>query len=146
MPSTERTHLSTVPGAAPPAPTPTRLRASDAEREDAVARLHHALGEGRLDLADVEPRVAAAYAAQYRDELPPLLADLPAGPTVPGTSPGSAPSWAEVWLHVVWRLRASLLGAADRPTPAQCRTAARLTLLAVAWLLLWAFVGAAVIA
>ena len=42
-----------------PPESPTRLRASDAEREDTVAQLHQALGEGRLDLADNESRVAA---------------------------------------------------------------------------------------
>ncbi len=52
-------------------PSP-RVRASTSEREETVARLHHALGEGRLDLAETETRIAAAYAAQYRDELPPL--------------------------------------------------------------------------
>ena len=62
-----------------PAPTPpTPVRASDADRNDVVDRLQHALGEGRLDLAETEERVTAAYAARYRSDLPPLLADLPA--------------------------------------------------------------------
>lgn len=62
-------------GATPtPSPAPSfPVRASDAEREDTVARLHHALGEGRLDLAETEVRVAAAYVARYRSELSPLL-------------------------------------------------------------------------
>ena len=68
-----------------------RVRASDADRADTVARLHHALGEGRLDLAETDERVAAAYAARYRSELPPLLADLPdaIGPDGLGTRPGA---------------------------------------------------------
>ena len=63
---------------APPVPARTRpLRASDAERESMVRLLHHALGEGRLDLQETETRVAAAYAAVYRSELPALFDDLP---------------------------------------------------------------------
>lgn len=124
-------------------PTPAPVRASHAEREETVARLHHALGEGRLDLAETEDRVAAAYAAQRRDELPPLLADLPSGtPREPGTG---VPTWAQLWVAAVWRVRAALLGAGDRPTPAQCRTAAWLSAVALVWTTLWAVVGAAVV-
>jgi hypothetical protein len=89
--------------ATPPCtPEPMRQRASDAEREDTVARLHHALGEGRLDLAETEERSVAAYAAQYRDE-------------------------------------------PDRPTAAQCRTAALLVALAVLWTIAGAFLGASLV-
>ena len=69
---------------------PNPVRASDAEREAVVARLHAALGEGRLDLAETEERVAAAYAARYRHELPATLADLPDADTAPGATPRSA--------------------------------------------------------
>ncbi|HEY2223127.1 DUF1707 domain-containing protein [Actinomycetospora sp.] len=41
------------------------MRASDAERGDAVRLLQHALGEGRLDLQETETRVAAAYASVH---------------------------------------------------------------------------------
>jgi hypothetical protein len=61
--------------------TTTPVRASDAEREAAVARLHHALGEGRLDLTETDRRIAAACAAVFREDLPPLLADIPAAET-----------------------------------------------------------------
>jgi hypothetical protein len=122
---------------------PARVRASNAEREEAVARLHHALGEGRLDLAEVEPRVAAAYAAQYRDELPLLLADLPqSGSAHTGTD---APSWSELWVSAVWRARIAVLGASDRPTTAQCRTAALLVALAVLWTIACGFLGAGLV-
>jgi hypothetical protein len=120
----------------------SRVRASDAEREDAVARLHAALGEGRLDLAETEERSVAAYAARFRDELPALLADLPGTLCAPGDS--GAPAWRDVWVSIVWRARATLLGAADRPNPAQCRTAVWLTALAMVWMTVWAVVGAVV--
>src|SRR5437867_6344007 len=89
-----------LPAPAPaedPPPAARGVRASDAEREAAVARLHHALGEGRLDLAEADTRVAAAYSARYRSELPPLLADLPdSGPAEPDT-----PTWAAVWIALL---------------------------------------------
>jgi DUF1707 SHOCT-like domain len=128
-----------------PAEPVSRVRASDTEREDAVARLHAALGEGRLDLAETEERVAAAYAARFRDELPPLLADLPTTfASFPGGS--ASPAWNDVWVSIVWRARTTLLGAGDRPTPAQCRTAVWLTVLAMVWMTVWAVVGAAAVA
>jgi len=86
--------------------TATSIRASDAEREAVVARLHQALGEGRMDLAETDERVAAAYAATYREDLPPLLADIPAG----AGAPAGAPQRAAVWTTIVWRARATLWG------------------------------------
>lgn len=86
--------------------TPTAsagMRASDAEREDTIARLHQALAEGRLDLAETDERVAAAYAARYRDELPPLLADLPHSGSAPSGAWSAAPAWTELWTSTVWR-------------------------------------------
>jgi hypothetical protein len=53
------------------------VRASDAEREDAVAALQRALGEGRLELDETDVRLTAAYSARYRHELVSLLDDLP---------------------------------------------------------------------
>ncbi|GAA4683262.1 hypothetical protein Prum_066590 [Phytohabitans rumicis] len=41
--------------------------------------LRAAMTEGRLDLTEGEQRLAAAYAATFRDELAPLAADLPDG-------------------------------------------------------------------
>jgi hypothetical protein len=149
---TAMTAPTTAPTAPPPptpAPDPSRLRASDAEREQAVARVHHALGEGRLSLAEAEERSAAAYAAQYRDELPPLLTDLPlsgAGPAS-GAASGAAdaPAWTALWVSVVWRARIALRGASDRPTAAQCRTGALLLALAVLWTVGFAFLGAGLV-
>jgi Domain of unknown function (DUF1707) len=53
------------------------VRASNAEREKAVALLQRALGEGRITMAEFEERVAAAYAAKTRGDLDVLTADLP---------------------------------------------------------------------
>jgi hypothetical protein len=139
--TTETTPLPR-PGALPPpeADASARVRASTSEREESVARLHHALGEGRLDLDETETRVAAAYAAQYRDELPPLLADLPAGAGFGST----APAWQEIWVSAVWRARTTVTGApGERPAPGDCRTAALLVVTALIWMTICAVLGAA---
>jgi hypothetical protein len=147
-PTTTQPTTPTTPTAPPPpAPDPSRVRASDAEREHAVARVHHALGEGRLSLAEAEERTAAAYAARYRDELPPLLTELP---TVPGGSTSAAPlagapAWTELWVAAVWRARTALWGASDRPTPAQSRAGALLLALAVLWTVGFAVLGAGLV-
>ena len=126
----------------------TSIRASDAEREDAVQQLHQALGEGRLDLAETETRVAAAYTAVYREELPVLLDDLPEADAMAALMSGAdAPSWHTVWTALVWRARASLWdgpGAAGRnpPRPEQRRLAALLLVLAGLWFLACATIGA----
>jgi hypothetical protein len=60
-------------------PGPHRIRASDEEREQIATILRAAMTEGRLSLEEGEQRLAAAYAATYRDELGPLTADLPDG-------------------------------------------------------------------
>jgi hypothetical protein len=53
------------------------VRASDAEREQTVARLRRAFADGRLTQPELEERAGAAYAAQTRAQLADLTADLP---------------------------------------------------------------------
>jgi hypothetical protein len=139
---------ATPAGPADPA-QPGPIRASDAEREDTVRLLHEALGEGRLDLPETETRVAAAYAAVYRGELPTLLADLPEQrqdvEAFPETT--AAPNWGTLWTALVWRARVSLWDgpAASRrvpPGPGQRGLAALLLVLAGLWLLISAMIGA----
>jgi hypothetical protein len=54
------------------------LRAGDADREAVAEILRTALGEGRLELTEVDERLAQTYAARTYAELEPLVADLPA--------------------------------------------------------------------
>ena len=61
----------------PPRP---EIRISDADRERAAGRLHTALGEGRITVAELEERLAVVYAARYASDLVPPLADLPGEP------------------------------------------------------------------
>ncbi len=78
---------------------PTRMRASDAEREEFAEFLRAAVADGRLSLAEGDERLAKAYAATYRDELAPLTTDLPVdGPTGQQSEPDFA-------AHVRRRLR-----------------------------------------
>lgn len=58
-------------------PERSTQRASDSDREIVVERLRTAAEEGRLDLAEFEERMAAAYTSKTYGELAPLTADLP---------------------------------------------------------------------
>jgi hypothetical protein len=53
------------------------LRASDAEREQIVTRLHKAATEGRIAAEELEQRVSAALKARTYGELDATVADLP---------------------------------------------------------------------
>lgn len=119
------------------------VRASDAERAAAADRLHAALGEGRLDLAETEDRLATAYAARYRCDLLPLFADLPA-PEPPGLRAG----WARVWQGMVrqtWDSAARARGIASTdPSKGQQRATSIVLVAAALWMMLCLLVGLAV--
>ncbi len=70
------------------------MRVSDADRAQVADRLARAHGEGRLTLVEYDERVRAAHGAVVRDDLAPLLTDLPAevGPTAGPRSPAGAPA------------------------------------------------------
>jgi hypothetical protein len=53
------------------------VRASNAEREAAVALLTKAVGEGRITMAEFDERTQSAYAARTKRELDALTDDLP---------------------------------------------------------------------
>lgn len=63
-------------------PDPPGIRISDADREQAAARLHQALAEGRITVSELEERLSVVYGARYEAELLPPLADLPGGAVV----------------------------------------------------------------
>lgn len=72
-------------------PTPG-LRASDADREATVTRLHRAATEGRLDPDELEERLSAAYAAKHCTDLEVLTADVtPPAPRTPAAAWGGTP-------------------------------------------------------
>ena len=57
------------------------IRASDAEREESVARLREASVEGRLTLEEFTDRITSAYDARTQADLEALVRDLPAQAT-----------------------------------------------------------------
>jgi Domain of unknown function (DUF1707)/Cell wall-active antibiotics response 4TMS YvqF len=59
----------------------SRLRASDADRDQAADVINSALAEGRLTAEEHSDRLDAIYSAKTHAELVPLLDDLPAKPT-----------------------------------------------------------------
>ena len=55
----------------------SRLRASDADREQAAAVLNTALAEGRLSVAEHSERLDGVYSAKTQAEIVPFVEDLP---------------------------------------------------------------------
>ncbi|MCW2913668.1 MAG: hypothetical protein JWN52_1736 [Actinomycetia bacterium] len=71
-----------------PAPAdPSRLRASDTDRDQAADHLREALAEGRLTPEEHAERIELVYSAKTYAELAPVLEDLPVAPTA-----GQAPT------------------------------------------------------
>jgi hypothetical protein len=56
---------------------PREMRASDADRERVAEILRQAAADGRLDLGELDERLAVVYAARTYAELEPVTADLP---------------------------------------------------------------------
>jgi hypothetical protein len=80
---------------------PVRVRASDADRDTTVDLLQDAITRGLLTHDEGGERMAVAFAATYRDELPALTADLP--PVAP--PPRAASGWLTLWAMLVAQLR-----------------------------------------
>jgi hypothetical protein len=101
---------------APARPDPT-MRVSDAERTEVTNALCRHFGDGRLDEAELNDRLAQATAAKTRADLEPLLTDLPSFETAP---PPPRPrqfrpmAWMLVGLLVAVTVLASLAGSAWR--------------------------------
>lgn len=129
------------------------LRASHQDREAVVRRLHAAVGEGCLELEEAEERMAKAYAARRRDDLEPLLADLPERETVPQVAVGWTPLWSAVvgQARMVWMGPDAVVGSGaspttgvhGQPTRRQSVVVAVGLVAAVLWLVLWVLIGLA---
>lgn len=76
------------------------IRISDADREQAVARLRQALAEGRITVVELDERVAAVYAAKHAVDLHEPLADLPGAPVVALPVGNAGPDEHVLELHV----------------------------------------------
>ncbi|WP_031467016.1 DUF1707 SHOCT-like domain-containing protein [Sciscionella sediminilitoris] len=56
---------------------PNGMRASDADREKVAQALHKAMADGRIDVSELDERLATVYKAKTIGELTPVTADLP---------------------------------------------------------------------
>ncbi|HEX6515229.1 MAG TPA: DUF1707 domain-containing protein [Nocardioidaceae bacterium] len=71
---------------------PSRLRISDDERHQVAEVLRQAAGEGRIDLAELDERLEATYAAKTYADLVPITADLPVHGRVQSRAPQPRPA------------------------------------------------------
>lgn len=95
----------------PPEPLPPGgVRASDAERDEAIGELKEQFIAGRLSQDTFLYRMNAALEARHQSDLPPLLADLPA--------PRAAGAW---WGDLVSRGRAFWCRHVQPDTPSRLR-------------------------
>ncbi|HEY1571460.1 MAG TPA: DUF1707 domain-containing protein [Pseudonocardiaceae bacterium] len=67
------------------------LRASDADRERVAKILHDAMGEGRLDINELDERLQSVYQAKTLGDLVPLTADLPVSAQTVAPVPAGSP-------------------------------------------------------
>jgi hypothetical protein len=134
------------PAEQPAAPAPAGIRASDAEREQTIARLHAAVGEGRLRLDEADERVSTVYGMRYREELPAVLADLPGDGHHVHLTGDAPPGWREIWSSVVWHGMQTLHGGpVPRPTPQDTVAAARVAVAMVLLFVLSVVLGAGLV-
>jgi uncharacterized protein DUF1707/cell wall-active antibiotic response 4TMS protein YvqF len=82
------------------------IRASDAEREQAVELLRRHSVDGRLTLEEFTGRIERAYEARTREELEALTRDLPET-AVPASAPARARKQASRWM-------VSVMGGTDK--------------------------------
>jgi len=62
---------------------PDQLRISDSDRHRVAEHLREAAGDGRIDLDELDERLAATYAARTYADLVPITRDLPSRPDYP---------------------------------------------------------------
>src|SRR3954469_8744500 len=86
-----------------------RLRASDAERAATVQAVQDAMARGQLTHEEGDERMAAAFAARYRDELPALTADLAPAAVATLALPAG---WRALWSALVIQVRAEVAATA----------------------------------
>ena len=114
---------------------PPRMRASDVDREEVVQTLLDGIARGLLTLDEGDERVAAAYAARFRDELPRLTADLPPAPASAPVAPGwralARLAWLQVRTAVAGLWRGIRRAARSRPPRLAAVAAATVALLAL---------------
>ena len=91
-------------------PDPSQLRISDADRHRVAEILREAAGEGRLEIAELDERLEATYAARTYADLVPITHDLP----VQGSSPQPARRPSPVVPGPQSQRHVAILGGFDR--------------------------------
>ncbi len=112
-----------------------RMRASDADREAVVLTLLDAIARGLLTLQEGDERVAAAYAASFRDELPRLADDLPPAPEPAPAAPGWRALALLAWLQVRSAVAGIRRAIRSRPPRLAVVALATVALLALLWVM-----------
>ena len=107
-----------MPASSDGQPTPG-LRASDAERDQVVARLRDEFIAGRLSHETFLHRVHTVLESRRQADLPPVLADLPAPPAPPDRP---APRSLGHWIRATW---SRVTGPVTPASPAASREAVR---------------------
>ena len=103
------------------------MRASDAERDEVVARLKEEFATGRLSKDTFLFRVNEVLKSRHQADLPPLVADLPVL-AEPGPSPAAAvQAFLFGRLRAAWPRRARPAPAAPAPAPSASSLVRRLT-------------------
>lgn len=108
--------------AAPPPPP----RASDADRFATVRILQDAVARGQLTGEEAGERMAAAYAAVYLRDLPPLTADLP-----PAEERAAPPGWRPLASMAAQQVRLTLSGITRSGPPRRAAIVLLLVLMAL---------------
>lgn len=91
-------------------PDRSQLRISDADRHRVAEILREAAGEGRLEIAELDERLEATYAARTYADLVPITQDLP----VQGSSPQPARRSSPVAPGPQSQRHVAILGGFDR--------------------------------
>ncbi|MFJ2953774.1 DUF1707 domain-containing protein [Streptomyces sp. NBC_00669] len=78
------------------------LRPSDRDREQVAEALREAAAEGRIDFAELDTRISAAYGAKRYAELDALTRDLPAGAGGDSGASAARAGWGSRWAVAVF--------------------------------------------
>jgi Domain of unknown function (DUF1707) len=84
-----------------------RMRASDAERTATIEALQDAMARGLLTHEEGDERMAATFVVRFRDELPPLTADLPQAEAA-GRKAAATTSWRGLVTALVTLIRGEI--------------------------------------
>ena len=101
----------------------TRARISDADRDDAIARLGEHYAAGRLDKEEFDERSDAVWTARTDGDLAPVFADLVPPRRGDRGGPGGPAPYGAGWFPLPFAAGAGRAGRAHRAHPRPVRAA-----------------------